>query len=58
MPHCDERCEDIALRLFVTDRLERTTGERLTAAEFLSGIGMTEFIAQLGSAPRDDRRTE
>jgi hypothetical protein len=43
----EEDLEDAGIALLVLDRLQSTTGNRLTAAEFLRDIGMEEFVAEL-----------
>jgi hypothetical protein len=42
--------EDVALGIFLQQRLATTTGDRLGAEEFLTGIGMEEFVAKLPGA--------
>jgi hypothetical protein len=43
----EEELEDLSLLVFVQDRLASTSGERLSAAEFLTGIGMAEYVDRL-----------
>jgi hypothetical protein len=43
----DEELEDAGIALLLTERLAATSGARLSAAEFLTGIGMGEFVDQL-----------
>jgi hypothetical protein len=46
----EEDLEDVGLVLFLEERLAKTSGTRLTAEEFLEGIGMEEFVARLPRA--------
>lgn len=41
-----EDLENAGIALFVLDRLNRTSGERLSEAEFLAEIGMEEFAKE------------
>jgi hypothetical protein len=43
----EDDLEDLGLLLFIEQRLTETAGRRLSAAEFLSGIGMEEFVDQI-----------
>jgi hypothetical protein len=43
----EENLADVGLLLFVEKRLAETEGRRLDAAEFLTAIGMEEFVAEL-----------
>jgi hypothetical protein len=43
----EEELENAGLALFLQDRLRRSGGERLSAGDFLSEIGMGEFVEQL-----------
>jgi len=43
----EEELENAGIALFLHERLAATSGERLSAAEFLEGIGMDEFIGKL-----------
>lgn len=43
----DEEIEDQGLAAFVQDRLAKTSRRRMTAEEFLRGIGMDEHVEQL-----------
>ncbi len=43
----EDELEDVGLMLVVQDRLAATSGRRLSAAEFLTGIGMGEFVERL-----------
>lgn len=42
-----EDLENAGIALFVLDRLNRTSGERLSEAEFLAEIGMDDFAQEL-----------
>lgn len=44
-----EDLENAGLALFLQERLGKPGGDDLTAPEFLRGIGMGEFVDQLGS---------
>lgn len=46
----EEELEDISLLVYVQDRVANSTGERLSASEFLTGIGMAEYVEQLPDA--------
>lgn len=39
--------EDIGMALFIEERLATTSGQRLTAEEFLRGIGMEDHVERL-----------
>lgn len=43
----EEELENAGIALFLHERLSTTRGERLSAAEFLEGIGMDEFVQEL-----------
>jgi len=43
----EEDLEDAGIALLIHERLQSTSGKRLTAAELLNGIGMEEFVAEL-----------
>lgn len=43
----EEELENAGIALFLQDRLSKTSGKRLSAEEFLRGIGMDEFVEQL-----------
>ena len=43
----EEELENAGLALFLQDRLQRGGGERLSAGDFLTEIGMSEFVEQL-----------
>jgi predicted DNA-binding protein len=43
----EEELENAGLALFLQDRLQRGDGQRLSAREFLTEIGMSEFVDQL-----------
>lgn len=42
-----EELENAGLALFLRERLEKSDGERLSAGDFLTEIGMGEFVGQL-----------
>lgn len=46
----EDELEDLGLMLFTQQRLTETSGQRLSAPEFLRGIGMEEFVAKLPGA--------
>jgi hypothetical protein len=46
----EDALEDVGLLLFVQRRLAQTSGRRLSAGEFLAGIGMEEFGDELPRA--------
>ena len=43
----EEELENAGLALFLQERLEKSDGERLSAGDFLTEIGMGEFVGQL-----------
>lgn len=43
----EEELENAGLALFLQERLQRGDGKRLSAADFLADIGMSEFVEQL-----------
>lgn len=43
----EEDLENAGIALFLQDRLAQTNGKRLSAEEFLRGIGMDDFIGEL-----------
>jgi len=43
----EDELEDLGLALFIERRVAETSGERVSASEFLAGIGMEEFVAKL-----------
>lgn len=43
----EEELESAGLALFLQDRLPRSEGARLSAADFLQEIGMEEFVERL-----------
>jgi hypothetical protein len=43
----EEELENAGLALFLQDRLQRGSEERLSAGDFLAEIGMSEFVEQL-----------
>ena len=43
----EDETEDRALVVFLHDRLAKTSGQRLTAEEFLRGIGMEDHLERL-----------
>lgn len=43
----EEELENAGLALFLQERLEKSDGKRLSAGDFLSEIGMGEFVGQL-----------
>jgi len=43
----EDGLEDAGMAMFLQERLASTSGERLSAEQFLRGIGMDEFVAQL-----------
>jgi hypothetical protein len=43
----EEELENAGLALFLQERLGKSEGERLSAGEFLTEIGMGEFVEQL-----------
>lgn len=43
----EEELENAGLALFLQERLGRGEGERLSAGDFLTEIGMGEFVGQL-----------
>ncbi len=43
----EEDLEDAGMALFLQERLATTSGQRLTAAQFLSGIGMEGHVERL-----------
>jgi len=43
----EDDLEDAGMVMFLQQRLANTSGERLTAEEFLTGIGMADHIEQL-----------
>lgn len=43
----EDELENAGLALFLQDRLQRGSGERLSAGDFLAEIGMSEFVEQL-----------
>lgn len=43
----EEDLENAGLALFQQERLGKSDGERLSAEDFLQGIGMGEFVEQL-----------
>ncbi len=43
----EESIENLGMALFLGDRLAATSGERLSSEQFLTGIGMEEFVAEL-----------
>jgi len=43
----EEDLEDAGIALLIHERLQSTSGKRLTATEFLNIIGMEEFVAEL-----------
>jgi hypothetical protein len=43
----EEDLENAGLALFLQERLSRSEGERLSAGDFLTEIGMGEFVEQL-----------
>jgi hypothetical protein len=43
----EEDLEDAGMALFLQERLATTVGQRLTAEQFLSGIGMEDHIERL-----------
>jgi hypothetical protein len=43
----EDELEDAGMALFLQDRLAVTSGERLTAGEFLTGIGMQDYVERL-----------
>jgi hypothetical protein len=43
----EDESEDRALALFLQNRLARTSGQRLTAEEYLRGIGMEDHLERL-----------
>jgi hypothetical protein len=43
----EEDLEDAGMALFLQDRLSTTSGERLTAEQFLTAIGMPEHVERL-----------
>lgn len=46
----EEDLENAGLALFLQERLGKSDGERLSAENFLQGIGMGEFVEQLPGA--------
>lgn len=46
----EDDLEDLGLALFLEERLANTSGKRLSAQEFLTSIGMREFVAKLPGA--------
>jgi hypothetical protein len=46
----EDALEDVGFLMFVERRLAETSGQRLSAAEFLTGIGMEEFVDELPRA--------
>lgn len=46
----EDELEDLGLALFIEERLASSAGKRLTAQEFLAGIGMEDFVAKLPGA--------
>ena len=45
-----EELENAGIALFLLDRLNRTSGDRLSEAEFLEGIGMADFARELSDS--------
>jgi hypothetical protein len=43
----EEELENAGLALFLQERLQKSDGERLSAGDFLTEIGMGEFVGQL-----------
>lgn len=43
----EEQLENAGIALFLHERLSATSGQRLSAEEFLRGIGMDEFVEEL-----------
>jgi hypothetical protein len=43
----EDEFEDAGIALLLAERLANPSGERRTAAEFLTGIGMERFVARL-----------
>lgn len=43
----EEELENAGLALFLQERLEKSGGKRLSAGDFLTEIGMGEFVEQL-----------
>jgi hypothetical protein len=43
----EEELENAGLALFLQDRVQGERGERLSAGDFLSEIGMSEFVEQI-----------
>lgn len=43
----EEELENAGLALFLQERLAQSEGERLSAGDFLTEIGMGEFVEQL-----------
>lgn len=43
----EEELENAGLALFLQERLAKSEGTRLGAGDFLTGIGMGEFVDQL-----------
>ncbi len=43
----EEEVENAGIALFLHERLAKTSGERLSAEEFLTEIGMDEFVERL-----------
>jgi hypothetical protein len=43
----EEELENAGLALFLQGRLQQSDGERLSASDFLTEIGMGEFVGQL-----------
>lgn len=46
----EEDLENAGIALFLHERLSKTSGERLSAEEFLREIGMEQFVERLPSA--------
>ena len=46
----EDEIEDLGLALFLQERLAKTSGRRLTAEEFLRGIGMEDHVERLPGA--------
>lgn len=46
----EEDVENAGIALFLHERLSKTSGERLGAEEFLTEIGMEDFVEQLSRA--------
>jgi hypothetical protein len=43
----EDQLEDAGIALLVSERLDAAGGTRVSAADFLRGIGMEEFVAEL-----------